>query len=139
MSIQKDHIILIISDISDTHSYSHNWSLQPFNQDYGLASHTTYVVCITFIRECRDLQLNVNSERQLFEKLFNGNILFLLSEFLTQICWEEIAEEMFFFFTLHFYAWLGLRIRALLPTRLWRMHQLNNLLIYIYTLSTESG
>ena len=26
----------------------HNWPLQPFSQDYGLASHTTYVVCVNF-------------------------------------------------------------------------------------------
>ena len=26
------------------HTYIHNWSLQPFSQDYDLASHTTYVV-----------------------------------------------------------------------------------------------
>ena len=26
--------------------YIHNWSLQPFSQDYGLASHITYVVAL---------------------------------------------------------------------------------------------
>ena len=25
--------------------HHHNWPLQPFSQDHGLASHTTYVVC----------------------------------------------------------------------------------------------
>ena len=32
------------------HTYIHNWPLQPFSQDYGLDSHTTYVVCVNFIR-----------------------------------------------------------------------------------------
>ena len=50
--------------------YIHNWSLQSLSQDYSLASHTTYVVCIHFIPEWRDLQFNVDSERQIFEKLF---------------------------------------------------------------------
>ena len=49
-----------------SHTYTHNWPLQPFSQDYGLASHTTHVVCVNFIRGRRDLQFNVDSERQIF-------------------------------------------------------------------------
>ena len=30
------------------HTYIHNWPLQPFSQDYGLAYHTTHVVCVKF-------------------------------------------------------------------------------------------
>ena len=33
------------------HTYIHNWPLQPFSQDYGLASYTAHVVCVKFIRE----------------------------------------------------------------------------------------
>ena len=47
----------------------HNWPLQPFSQNYVLASHTTHVVCVNFIRQWRDVQFNVVSERQVFEKL----------------------------------------------------------------------
>ena len=54
----------------------HNWPLQPFSQDYSLASHTTHVVCVNFIREWRDIQFNVDSERQIFEKLFHGNFIY---------------------------------------------------------------
>ena len=68
--------------------------IQPFSQDYSLASHTTYVLCVNFIRMWWDLEFNVDSERQIFEKLFQG---FLFSEFLKEICWEEIGEEIFFF------------------------------------------
>ena len=35
-----------------------------------LVSHTTYVVCVNFIDKWRDLQFKVDSERQIFEKLF---------------------------------------------------------------------
>ena len=28
-------------------TYVHNWPLQPFNQDYDLASHTTYIRCVS--------------------------------------------------------------------------------------------
>ena len=51
--------ICIISIVT----YIHNWPLQRFSQDYGLASHTTHVVGVNFIREWRDLQFNVDSER----------------------------------------------------------------------------
>ena len=61
MSIQKDE-------------YIH--ALQPCNQDYGLASYTTHVECINFICEWRDLQFNVDSERQIFEKHFHDRFIY---------------------------------------------------------------
>ena len=59
-------------------SYIHNWPLQPFSQDYDLASHTTHIVCFNFIREWWDLQFNIDSERQIFEKIFYVKFLFTL-------------------------------------------------------------
>ena len=44
------------------YTYIHNWPLQPISQNYGLASHTTDVVCVNFTREWRDLQFNVDYE-----------------------------------------------------------------------------
>ena len=76
------------------HTYIHNWSLQPFSQDYGLASYTTHVVFVNFMCEWRDLQLYVDSERQNFEKLFHS-----------EICWEEVAEEIFFIFHVWWLTW----------------------------------
>ena len=36
-------------DLGDyLHTYIHNWSLQLFSQDYGLASFTTDIVCVNF-------------------------------------------------------------------------------------------
>ena len=35
------------------HTYIHNWSLSPFNQDYGLAPHTTHFVCVNLFSEHR--------------------------------------------------------------------------------------
>ena len=49
---------------------SHNQSLQPFNHDYNLTSHTTQVVCLNFIHERWNLQCKVDSERFVFKKLF---------------------------------------------------------------------
>ena len=77
-----------LSDIAySVHTYIHNWPLQPFSQDYGLASHTTYIVCV-FIRAWWDLQSNVDSERQIFWETFSFQV-YLLSEFLPEICWKE--------------------------------------------------
>ena len=55
--------------------YIHNWSLQSFSQDYDLASHTTYVVCINFIHKWRDLQFKFDFERQIFEKILHGDFI----------------------------------------------------------------
>ena len=54
--------------------------LHTFSQDYNLASHTSYVACFNFIHKWRDLQSEVDSERQIFEKLFVA-ILFTLMVF----------------------------------------------------------
>ena len=42
--------------------YTHNWPLEPYTQDYDLASHTTHVVCDNFIHEWQDPQFKVDSE-----------------------------------------------------------------------------
>ena len=43
-----------------------------------------------------DLQFNFDSERLIYEKLFHVRFI-LFSELLPEICWEEIAEDLFFF------------------------------------------
>ena len=42
---------------------------QDYSQDYKLASDSAYIACVNFIHEWRDLQLKVDSKRQIFEKL----------------------------------------------------------------------
>ena len=37
-----------------------------FSHNYDLASHSTNVMCVNFIRERRDLQFKVSSEQQIF-------------------------------------------------------------------------
>ena len=61
--------------------------------DYCLASHTSHVACVNFIREFWDLQFKVDSGRQTFSWQF-----YLLSEFLPELCLEEIAEIIVFVF-----------------------------------------
>ena len=92
-------------------TYIHNWPLQAFSQDYGLVSHTIYVVCVNFIHKLWNQQFNVDSERQIFDKLLH-------SKFLP----EEIAKEIFFFI-FRFDAWNGIRTRInTLLTRLRQLH-----------------
>ena len=72
----------------------HNWPLQPLSQDYGLASHTTHVVCVNFIREKRNQQFNVDSERQILEKLFHGG--FIYSQWFCQKSAERKSPKKYF-------------------------------------------
>ena len=44
--------------------------IHTYSQDYDLASHTTYVVCVIFIHEWRYLHIKADSKRNIFEKLF---------------------------------------------------------------------
>ena len=42
-----------ISTAIKLHTYIHNWSLQPFSQDYDLVSYITYVVRVNFLHGWR--------------------------------------------------------------------------------------
>ena len=46
--------------------YLHIWSGQPSSQDCNLASHATYVLAVNFRYEGRYLELNVDTEWQIF-------------------------------------------------------------------------
>ena len=94
------------------HTYIHNWPLQSLSQNYGLASHTNHDdVCFNFIREGRDIQFNVYSERWIFAR----NLLR-----------KSSRKNIFFIF--RFDAW-----RNTLPTRLWQL--LPRLLFLYYMFS----
>ena len=80
------------------HTYIHNWPLQPFSQDYGLASYITQVVCVTFICEWWDLQFNVDSKRQIFEKLFHGRFIYSPS-FCQKSAERKSPKKYFSFFS----------------------------------------
>ena len=92
------------------HTYVH-WSLQPFSQDFGLASHTTHIVCVNFIRDWRDLPFNVDFERQIFEKLFHGRFLFYYQSFCQKYAERKSPKKYFSYFV--FDDWPGIRNQAL--------------------------
>ena len=52
-------------------------------------------MCINFIRKWRDLLFNVDAERHIFLRNFSWQF-YLQSEFLPEICWEEVTREIFF-------------------------------------------
>ena len=58
-------------------------------------SHTTYVVCVNVIHKWRDLQFRLRTTD--FKRNFSLQF-YLLSEFLPEVRWEEIAEEILFVF-----------------------------------------
>ena len=63
-----------------------------------LVSHTTYIVCVNFLYISGGAySLKSTPNDRFFEKLFMA-IFYLFSEFLPEICWQEIAEEILFVF-----------------------------------------
>ena len=95
-------VMLTLSN-ANTYIHIHNWPLQPFSQDYSLASHTMHVVCVYFIREWRDQQFNVDFALQIFEKLFHGGFIYFQS--FCQKSAERKSPKKFFLFIFHF-LWL---------------------------------
>ena len=79
-----------ITTASNT-TYILNSSLQSFSQDYDLDSHSTYAVCVHFIHLRRDLQFNVDSEPQIFEKLF------MALSFTLRVFARNLPQKYFFF------------------------------------------
>ena len=63
-SNKPTHYLLVLGNGNFTHFTL--FGLQPFSQDYNLASHTTQLMCFNFIRERTLLPLN----DRLFEKFF---------------------------------------------------------------------
>ena len=53
-------------------------------------SHHLHMLCVNFIQKWREQQFKVNSELQIFEKLFIA-ILFTLTSFLFEIHWAVVA------------------------------------------------
>ena len=58
-----------------------------------LASHNTHIVSVNFIREWRDLQLDVKSERQILDKLFMID-LFTLRDFASKLLRANIRKNI---------------------------------------------
>ena len=100
-------------DITRSPSNIHTYIIGHYNSSVwiiDLVSHLAYVVCVNFfIHKWQDLQFKVDSERQIFWETFHGNFI-SFAEFLPEICWDEIAEEIFFVF--RFDVWPGTRTLA---------------------------
>ena len=76
-------------------TYIHNWPLQPFSQYYGLASHTTHIVCVLILYMNGGTYSLKSIRNYRFLRNFSWQFN-LLSAFLPEICWELVAEEIFF-------------------------------------------
>ena len=66
--------------ILDPHTYIID-HYNPSVRISDLVSYTTYVVCVNFIQEWRDLQFKVDSKRQIFWETFLRQFLFTLRVF----------------------------------------------------------
>ena len=66
----------------------------------------TFWIFFFFFWAGKSYSSKVDSERQIFWEIFHGNF-YLLLEFLPEICWKEIAEEILFVFC--FDVWPGAR------------------------------
>ena len=86
-------------------------TLQPLSKDYGLASHTSHVVCFNFIHDSKDQQFNVDSERQIFWATFSWQVYLLSRVFSRNLLKGNRRRNIFFL--LRFDAWSGIRTRAL--------------------------
>ena len=71
--------------------------MQAFSQDYDLVSHSTYVVCVNFIREWRDLQFKKSIPNDRFMRNFFMAILFALRLFARNLLRGSRRRNIFIF------------------------------------------
>ena len=95
--IIRQIFVTAVKQCTHIHTYIHNWPLQPFSQDYGIVSHITHVVCGNFICEWRDLQFNVDSERQIYEKFLHGRLIYSQS-FCQKSAQRKLPKKYFSYF-----------------------------------------
>ena len=86
---------------SEMHTYIRNWSLQPFSQDYDLAFHTIYVVCVNFIHEWRNPQFKVDRTTDFLTNFFMTG-LFTLRVFAKNLVRGSRRRNIFIFSDLGF-------------------------------------
>ena len=96
------------------HIHIHNRPLQSFSQDYGLASHTTHVVWVNFIREWLDLQFNVDSQWQIFVNIFHGRFIYSQS-FCQKFAERKSPSKYISYF--NFDDWPGIRTHAFVSNK----------------------
>ena len=73
--------------------------IQTFSQEYEIACHTTYVACVNFLYMSGAAYILQWTPNDRFLSRFPWQF-YLLSEFLTEICWAEVAEIIFSFWCL---------------------------------------
>ena len=105
---------LVQSGNTRLHTYIHNWPLQPFSQDYGLASHRSCCVrsFYTWV-EGPTVYYRLRTTDFLRNFLMVG--LFTFRTFCQKSA-ERKSPKKYIFFIFRFDAWLGIRTRALRTT-----------------------
>ena len=66
-----------------------------FCQLCNLISHTIYIAWVNFMHDWQDELFEVDSERQIFDKVFHDNSILLLM-LLPRIHWKQFAKGIFF-------------------------------------------
>ena len=89
-----NYFISVYTGVLNIWGFRHNLSFLPFSQDYGPISPIPLMLCVNFIHKWRDLQFKVESEWQIYLRTFSWQF-YLLSEFLLEVCWREVVQEIF--------------------------------------------
>ena len=94
----------------NTYVHIHNWPLQSFRQDYGLATRTTHFMCTNFIHERRDLQFH-RFRMTNFLRNFSWQFLFTLGVFVRNLLRGNRRRNLVFYLFINYntitnYSWV---------------------------------
>ena len=88
------------------HTYIHNWPIQPFSHDYGLASYITHVHALLPYVSGGTYSLTSTPNARFFEKLFHANFFYILWVFVRNLLRGNRRRKKFDFL-FRFDAWPG--------------------------------
>ena len=77
----------------------HTYVIDHYNtlvSNIDLVSHTTYVVCVNFMRKWRELQFKVDSEQHIFWETFHGSFLIYSQSFCQKSAERKSPKKYYF-------------------------------------------
>ena len=94
------HFLVCFIFIFKTKDFIFNLSAEEINYftDYGIASYNNRVVCINFICKWRDLQFNVDFERQIFKETFLEQVYLTFRVFARKYAKKKSPKKYFLIF-----------------------------------------
>ena len=92
-SVTRTEFFLSINIGSLNKLWSYIHALESLGQDCDITSHIIYIACVNFIHGWRNIQFKADFKQ--ISETFIIALVYILSELLPEICWEDRRRNIF--------------------------------------------